>query len=143
MASTHHSTAFSCSNRRGMAGTSQILRLSIGVKHNLYGCSTVMSRNTARSPVFSLYRHGKSRRELCRILLNHKWYSQFIQATTSYRQADKTTSVSGHKVNCIWSDQLRSNCQVAFILTVFIIDYDKKFASLYIFDCLRNSSKCH
>src|SRR4030043_1388308 len=109
MASTPHHPAFSGSNRKGMSGRSQILRFSIGVEHNLYGCSTVMRRNTARSPVFSLYRHGESRREVCRILLNHEWDSQFIQATTSYRKGDKSTSSSGHKVNCLWRAQLRAN----------------------------------
>ena len=67
--------------------------------------------------------------------------SEFLAAMHSDRGAENATSIFEHKIDILGSDFLGGDDQIAFILAIFIIDYDDELTITEIFKSFLDAIK--
>jgi len=58
-------------------------------------------------------------------------------------EADQATSVRGHEVDRFGSDVLGGNREIAFVLTIFVVNDDQDLTLAEILDCFRYRGERH
>ena len=79
----------------------------------------------------------ESRAERAGVVTNHEWQLEMIGTILGQREADQATALFGHKIDSFRSDFFSSQDQVAFVLTVLVIDEDDHLALLHVLENLR------
>src|SRR5947209_17882895 len=78
-----------------------------------------------------------------RIVADHQGKIQLIQAFPLHGHADQTARFPGHEVDRLGRRQLSGHDQIAFVLSILVIDNDDEAAGADILDCFTNCAKWH
>ena len=130
--------ALSGAQREHVSRPDNILGLRGGVEHGLYRLGAVGCGDAGAHFVLGFDGHGERGSELGCIMIHHHGYLQLVKTLAGDRQADKPAAMSGHEVNSIGGYLLRRHGQVALVLPVLIVDYDKALAGFDVFNCFWN-----
>ena len=127
-----------------VAGTGKIIRLGLGIDHGLDGGRPVVGGNAGGGSFGIVHRDGES--GLVRIgsvLEHHQGHSQVVQPFPDDRHAQQSLGLGDDEVDRLGRHHFGGHYQIAFVLPVFIIDYDQEPAGLHFLQALFQTTQRH
>jgi hypothetical protein len=126
-----------------MAGPRQIAGLRLWVDRHMNCRGPVRSRDTSANVFPRIDGHGEGRSEGGSILHRLLREMEFFDSLRRQGETDQPTGMPGHEVDGRRCDMLSGHDEIAFILTIFVIDKDDELPALDIpnrvFDAMKRS----
>ena len=116
-----------CQKRKHMSGTSEIFGFCILI-YAFHGCNRTFCCGDSCTGTDMIYRNRKCSLVIIRIFLYHLGKLQFSDIFLRHRHADKSLSMSCHKVNVFCCGKLCRTDKISFIFSVRIIRYQNNFS---------------
>ena len=134
--------------RENMSRTPQVRRLGLRIDQCADRCGAVVRADSGRTSFAEQVDRNGERRAQQRRIVGHL-HVQFQLLATVFGQwcAHHPASVVQHEVDDFGRDLFRSDDEVAFVFTVFVVDddYDFPLADIleYLFDTIEHTLFCH
>ncbi len=127
-----------------MAGPCQVAGLGLRIDRHMNRRGPVRSRDTGRNVFPRIDRDGEGRAEGGGILHRLLREMEFFNSLRRQGETDQPAGMPGHEVDSRRRDMLSSHDEIAFVLTIFVIDKDDELSALDIpngvFDAVKRSS---
>ena len=117
-----------------MSWTSEGLWGRVGICQCLDGFSTVVGRNTSSAALQFVYSHRERSAQYAGVVLHLMRQVQFLAALDCDGGAEHATRILQHEVHLFCRDHFCGDDEVAFVFTVFVINYDDKFTLSKVFN---------
>src|SRR5262249_44541501 len=78
---------------------------------------------------------------LRRVLRRHRTDAQVFEALLGHRETNQPTPIPRHEIDCFRSDLLGSQCEIAFVLSILIVNDDDHAPRADFFQSSRNVTK--
>ena len=106
-----------------VAGSGQVPRLGIRVEDRLDRPATVGGGDTGGGALGSVNRNGERRSTHICVIGNHHRKIELIETLANDGETDDAAGVSEHHANLVRRGIFGSNDEIAFVLTIFVIDH--------------------
>ena len=132
-ASTQH-TVILCVEWVYVSWTSECLRLCCWIGQSLDGFSAIVGTNTCGASLQFVDRYGEWGAEYRCVVLNLMWQVKLLASLDGDRCTKHSTGILQHEVYFLCCNLLGSYYQVAFVLAVFIVNYNHELAFFEVLD---------
>ena len=126
-----------------MAGPGQIHRLCLGVDRSENGRRPIFRRNASRNAAPGIDRYGEGCPKCGGVLRDHQRKLKLVHMFRRQREADQPASMGCHEVDRLRRHLLGCHDEIAFILTIFIVDKNDHMALLDCGDGVLNGVHFH
>src|SRR5262249_16134116 len=90
----------------------------------------IVSRDARRRAPYDVDWRAERRLEARGVVANHQRDFQLVETLGRKRQADQPTAVPGHEIDGFWRYVVGGKCEIAFVLTVLLVDDHDEHASV-------------
>ena len=124
-----------------MAGPRQIAGLRLRIDRHMNRRGPIRGRDARRNVFPRIDGHGEGRAERGSVLNRLLREMEFFDSLGSQGETDQPTGMFGHEIDGLGRHVLRGHDEIAFILTIFVIDEDDELPLLDVPNCLFDAVK--
>ena len=133
LAGANEDSAAAGAKREDMAGAGEVVRGGARINGDLDGAGAVVGGDSGGDTFARFDSFSKCGAEAGGVLVGHGAEAEVVSALLGEGKADEASSVTGHEVDGLGSDELGGKSEVAFILAVLVVDNDDHAAGADFF----------